>query len=230
MSDFVSIVQPEVDLPERAVSRLLLQFRKSPLMIDLLQALISEIIALQTAFVDMINKRGPADATGENLNVIGRIVGQGREIFDYADLPWFTSDLQGYSVDEAPSWVAGAYLDGVYYADDTWFRRLIFARVARNFVRYGAVTEILDVIKKSTGYDVSFQKVGPMEVNLVVGPEVPQWAITFILRMGDNSFVDNTAFIPYPATLRIAAVILYSHKADKSDSVTIKDTATIAVA
>jgi hypothetical protein len=229
MSDFVSIVQPEVDLPERAVSRLLLQFRKSPLMIDLLQALISEIIALQTAFVEMINERGPAEATGENLNAIGRIVGQGREIFDYADLPWFTSDLQGYSVDEAPSWVAGAYLDGVYYADDTWFRRLIFARVARNFVRYGSVTEILDVIKKSTGYDVSFQKVGPMEVNLVVGPEVPQWAITFILRMGDNSFVDNTAFIPYPATLRIVAVILYSHKADKSDSVTIKDTATIAV-
>lgn len=229
MSDFVSIVQTEVDLPERAVSRLLLQFRKSPLLIDLLQALISEIIALQTAFVDVVNKRGPADAAGENLNVIGRIVGQGREIFDYADLPWFTSDLQGYSVDEAPSWVAGAYVNGVYYADDTWFKKLIFARVARNFVRYGSVPEILDVIQKGIGYDVSFQWVGPMEVNLVVGPDTPQWAITFILRIGDNNFVDGSSFLPYPATLHIAAVILYSHTLEKSDSATVSDIATIAI-
>jgi len=207
MSGFVSIAQPEIDLPARAESRTLLQFRRSQVLQAVLQAFISEITVLQTAILDVINKRGPADARGENLNAIGRIVGQDRTVLDYSDLPWFTFDDGDLTYDMAPAWVQGAATGGSYQADDTWFRELIAARICRNFIMYSSIYEIQTVLKAALGVDVSFERVGPMEINVIVNQFTPLWAVNFISRTLTDIHTEQLFFTPFAATLRIADTI-----------------------
>lgn len=84
---FDSIVPEVVDSMERAFSRMLLVFRNnSPILIDVLQAFISEVQELQDAINDVIRLRGPADAFGEQLDGIGRIVGQKRDLNEGGDV------------------------------------------------------------------------------------------------------------------------------------------------
>lgn len=207
MSSFVPIEQASINLSERADSRMLIQFWKSPVLLGILQAFITEINALQTVLLDVIKLRNVADATGVNLDLIGKIVGQNRVIFDYTAMTWLTPDTDGTSIDQAPVWVQGAYLNGEYTVDDAWFKELIQARIFRNFTKYGSIPEIQQVIKQGTGYDVGFYRNGPMEMQLVVNEFIPSWVLTFILRISDNRNIEGVTFSPFPATLNINSAL-----------------------
>lgn len=204
---FVSIEQPEVDLAERATERTLLQFRKSTTFLNVLQSFILEVLALQDALLLLIKDRGPADASGDNLDAIGRIVGQDRTIFNYTALTWFTPDVVGYEADLSPAWVTGIPQSGSYIVDDKWFRDLILARVLRNFSYYGSIPEIQAVILQALGVTVSFYCVGPMEVIMLAPPTMPRWVLNFMLRIATNKYVDGITFAPFPATLNISRVL-----------------------
>jgi len=207
MSTFVSVDEPTIDLAERATERTLLQFRNSSVFLDVLQAFIQEVRFLQNAIIGVINQRGIADAFGENLNAIGRIVGQGRTIFNYSQIAWFTPDTSLLGCDQAPAWVEGAYTAGQYIADDVWYRELISAKIFRNFSRYGSVPEILQVIKQALNFDVSFYRTGPMEAQLIVNQHTPQWIINFILGMVNDTHIEGVPFSPFPATLHVFDIL-----------------------
>ena len=206
MAFFTSITNEVEDLAERAVQRTLLQFRQSPVFLDLLQAFIQEVQYLQGGINGVFDLREPANATAENLNAIGRIVGQIRTILDYSELEWFTPDALGLTCDQAPAWVQGALTGGSYEAGDEWYRRLIEGKVFRNFCRYSSVPEIQNVIKLAFGIDVSFRVVAPMEVDIIFPASAPLWVVNLITRFADDGYSDDVAFAPFPATLRINSV------------------------
>ena len=172
-----------INVADRAISRTLLQFRQSPVFIDLLLALCSQVWELQRATVDVINKRGPADAGGEVLNTIGRIVGQSRLFIDSG-------------IDQSPAAL-----------DDTWYRSLIEARIARNFVIYGSLPEIQNVIKLAIGLDASFYRIGPMTIQFIAPLTVPMWQIIFILQQSGDSHSEGVTFVPVAATVLIDSVL-----------------------
>jgi hypothetical protein len=193
------------NVADRAISRTLIQFRNSPVFIDLLLAMCAEVWALLDATTDAINLRGPADAGGEVLNAIGRIVGQKRLFIDSG-------------LDQSPA-----------AADDTWYRKLIEARIARNFVIHGSLPEILNYIKLAIGLDVSFYCIGPMTIQLIVPLTVPMWQIIFIMQLDNNSHVEAVTFTPVAATVNIDSVLFVPDNAFTPDVNSI-DTAVQAVA
>ena len=207
MSYFVSIHQPELDLETRAVNRLLAQFKRSPMLIAVLLACIKEISALQKAIIDVINLRGVNDASGVNLDAIGRIVGQDRSLLNVTQLLWFAPDSLN-CCDKAPVFVENAMVNGVAPATDYFYRQLITARILRNFSRYSSIPELQQVVKLALGININFTVVGPMEVNLIVDSTITPWMLTLLLGQLSNSPVQGAYFLPIAATVAIHLVFL----------------------
>lgn len=197
------------DLQSRAAGRLLWQFRRSPLLLAILYGLVSEIQVLMDACIEVQQMRIPFRARGENLNAIGRIVGQNRILLDYSELPWFTPDKDGYAVDQALVWVTGAplYENGV--ANDTLYRMLIQAKVYRNFCRYGSIPEIQEAVSEAFGVAISMQRAGglPFNATLIVPSDIPLYVLGFLMRCTSTKRADSEYLPPYPATLRIDGVM-----------------------
>lgn len=204
---FAPTAVPHQNLQERAISRLLLQFRRSLVLAEILGALVKEVQALNDAAEAVQSGRTPAAALGEQLNGLGRIVGQTREGYTYDENIWFAPDIATQNVDIAYAWVPGGYLLGTFLADDETYRRLIEAKVFRNFCKYGSVTEIQTMFMAAFGFPISFRRVGEMEVDVIVPNNIPNYALGAIVNFKDTGYVDQRGLLPWPATLRINEII-----------------------
>jgi len=207
---FDAVNIPSSDSLGRMVSRTLLQFRNSPVFQGVLAAFAKEVQALLDATRDVMRYRTAAEAQGVNLEAIGRIVGQGRVLFDYNSIAWFAPDSGLQKIDQTPAWVSNAPLSGDVEVNDTIYRQLIEGKVYRNFCSSGSVPEIQDVVKKTFGIDVSFIRTDAMTVKMVVPDGTPLGVINFLSRVGDSDQADSVYFLPFPATLRIAQVVYLS--------------------
>lgn len=186
-----------------------MQFRKSPVFLQVLGALLSELEVFITALKQVMEYRTCSKAVGENLDVLGRIVGQFRELINYSNITWFTPDAEYAVLNQAPIWVTNAPLANSYVADDFWFRQLIEGKIARNFVQYGSVPEIQDMVKRALGIDISIVNVpgNPLTVLIIVPDNTSLNNLLLLQRVGNNATVDSVFFLPLPAGVQIAQVI-----------------------
>ncbi len=79
----------KLDHEAQAMSRLLAQFSEAPKLQGYIKALMSEANAIECAFIDVLAGRSLNTATGAQLDVIGEIVGQPREVVDASTLTFF---------------------------------------------------------------------------------------------------------------------------------------------
>ncbi len=200
---FEPVEFPAIDLQTRAAGRLLRQFRRSPVLLQVLHALVAEIQEFMDACGDVLRLRTPHDARGEQLNAIGRIVGQDRVLVDYSEIAWFAPDLDNRGADQSPVWCVGAPLLDTAIANDELYRTLIQAKVYRNFVRYGSISEIQEAAREAFGVPVSFQRTGPVDVALLVPRSVPLHVLGFLTEKTTTVRADDEYISPYPATVRI---------------------------
>lgn len=208
---FEKVNLEHVDAVTRAATRVLLQFRYSPVFQQVLQAFILQIDELITTIEDTIVYRSPADAVGEQLDVLGRIVGSDRELVDFSLIGWFTADSFYYGVDQAPAWVTNANISDNLEADDFWYRQLIEGKIFRNFVQYGSIPELKDMIKKSFGIECSIIRTTELlTVAIIVPDTTPLNTIQFLLRVADTKIAEQVHLLPIPATVKIAQVLRYS--------------------
>lgn len=207
---FATIQVAHQNLQERAFSRLLLQFRGSSVLKNLLDAIVKEVQELQNSAEQVIAGRTAAEAVGEQLDALGRIVGQPREGVTYSESIWFAPDIAAQNVDIAFSWVPGGYLFGCYSPDDPTYRQLIEAKIFRNHGRYGSIPEIQQTFLVAFGAHLSFTLVGPMEVDVTVPLGTSTYALGAITNFKNNERVDHRGLLPWPATLRIRNVIVAS--------------------
>lgn len=206
------------NLTERMISRTLLQFRKSPVFIDLLNAMATELQALLQAAIDVIKYRSPADASGEQLDGLGRIVGRLRTLIGFDAIPWFAPDKEETRVDMAPVWVLNAPIAGDYLADDGWFRQLIEAKVSRNFIRYGSVPEIQNYIRQAFGIPISLVRTDVMTVLAIVPDSTPYNVLTTLGSYEEMSAAEHAYFLPLAAGVQLAQVVRMSDYLDSSSS------------
>lgn len=207
--NFTKVTIPQQDMQARAVSRTLLQFRNKPVFQAVLAAFISEVQALVDAAIAVMQQRTPSDATGENLEVIGRIVGLIKTAFDYGNLQWFTPDTYGHPPDFSLAWVKNAPIGTIMVPDDGMYRQMIEFKVLRNFIQYGSIPEIQTAIYTAFGIHASFQAVpgAPMDWYLIVPKATPKHIKNFLSNESSNDFVDNTYMPPYPMTWKIVGII-----------------------
>ena len=204
---FEVIEELKQDLQKRARSRLLMQFKDSVVLRKVLEALVKEVQTFSDAVADVMYFRTPAQAFGEQLDGVGRIVGQAREGFTYDENIWFAPDIVGQNVDAAFAWVPGGYLLGTYLPDDETYRRLIEAKVFRNFSRYGSVEEIQTMFNAAFGFPINFVRTDMMEVDVVVPEGLPDYALGVIVNFQNTAKVDQRGLLPWPATLSIRNVL-----------------------
>ena len=206
---FTEVPISAIDAQARAAGRLLWEFQSSPFLLSVLHALVSEIQTFIDACVQVQQLRMPADATGVNLDAIGRIVGQDRVLIDYSEINWFEADTINCGVDQSPVWCNGAPLYNLGSANDTLYRILIQAKVYRNFIQYGSIPEIQEAVSEAFGVPVSFQQYagGPMDLVLIVPDTIPLYVLGFLTRQLDTIRADAEYMPPYPATARVCGVM-----------------------
>lgn len=204
---FREIEFPENDIGERALSRILLQFRQSEVFLSLLDALIFEVAIFVAAAEQVQKERTCYSAAGEQLDALGRIVGQTRELVDYDVVVWFTPDTFYASVDQAPAWVINAPLTGSYIAGDSWLRQLIQGKILRNHTMFGSVPEIQNMVSESLGLTISIVNTSDvMTIQIIVPDNAAINNIELLSRVKNNNTVDSVCYLPLPATCQIAQV------------------------
>lgn len=131
----------EEDYLSVARSRITEQFRDKPVLDRMLQLLLAAQIEIQSALKDLMQLRSLDTATGEQLNILGRIVGQDRVLLnsDLYSFFGFQGALKAGSMGtlEDPTvgsifYSLGAPLGGNIELDDETYRLFIRAKILKN--------------------------------------------------------------------------------------------------
>lgn len=199
---------PEINAEERMFYRCLMQFRQSPVFQALLSAFASEVQALLDAAHDVLSLRQIDLAEGEQLNALGRIVGQPR-IGNFVTTFWFTADsaVAQEIVDVAPAFVEGGYITDGNNLPDAAYRTLIKAKIYRNFIRYGSYLEIQEYFLQAFGATVSAVRVDPMVIQFQCAAGTPDYVKSILDDFRTTPFFDSASPGGYPATVSVDSVI-----------------------
>ena len=191
------------DLQQRAWSRLLMEFQNSPVLGQLLYALVSEIQALSDAIVDVIQYQSLWYAQGVNLDVIGRIVGQKRGSSQTGTAAIDTEDGLDITTETGETIVSATTL-----ADsDSTYQNLILLRIASNFNKNSSIPELSHSIYQTTGVSAIFNRTGPMSVDIEIPGDTPDLTMDYLSQPLNNTKVERSFLFPYPATLDVAIVL-----------------------
>jgi hypothetical protein len=219
-STVCSVVQsglafPDVDFPvntavRNAEERTLAQFRQSIVLLSIMMAFIEEAQVLQDAVRDVMSKRTIFKASGENLNVLGRIVVQLRGLINLTDQVWFAPDTPGASVDQARVWVLNAPQEGSIAAPDVFSKLFIQAKIFRNNVKYGSIPEVQQFVYALFGIPVSVILTGPLTIDLVVPDSISSDVFASLSSLVRLQTCESVYLLPVPAGVKIDNVIKFS--------------------
>lgn len=195
-----------------AISRLATQFKSSTNLINYIRTIIDEHDVLETEMFEVINQRTLENANGKVLDIIGALVGQGREfvdaeIFDYfgfADHPQAQSFGSVNDNSVGGRFVEiGESITGFRYLSDDEYRSFIRARIAKNNTR--STPE--DVIAQ-----LSFIFNSP-RIHFVDGQAFYEISIGRVLSANEKSLLFDTDIIPKTAGVAVG----YVSEFDSSD-------------
>lgn len=202
--DFSSVT---FDLQKTAESRMLSQFYNSKVLKLLLNAFTSEVQELSTAITDLMRMRTVATAEGENLDAIGRIVGQDRTGYNYDEDYWFAPDLDGVSPDNGHWWVKNALQASEEEMDDDTLRKWIWLKILQNHNLYSSNPEIKNAVYDGLGETIGIERSDAMEADIYVSKNISLTNKYLITYNQNTRLTDNDYKIAYPATTNINSVI-----------------------
>ncbi len=197
----------ELDLLKKACELTLSQFDRSPVLLGVQGAIDQQMADLYNAIVDGMGLRCLDNAQGEQLDVIGRIIGQLRILENFAEKPWFTFDADNLGYSQSLAYVENAPLGGDLPADDEQYRQLIKAKIFRNHVKYGSIPEMLEFVRLIYGYNISIQNLGLSDLALIVPDTMPAYILQNLLSYDDTPQSQRVYFMPMPTTGRFTKVI-----------------------
>lgn len=196
------------NLSAQACDRQLYSLKRSTVRAGVLQAQIDQAQALYDTLLDTLIGRDLRWAQGKQLDVLGRIVGQSREVVSRSEDQWLRADDVPGSPDNAPVWLAGVPSYGQRLADDDEFRLRIYGKIAKNHTRHGSLPEILWFVRQAFGIDCGLQRIGPLEGVLLVRDNIPRYLLQELTSVFSNTRADNQYLLPLPAGARVVGIIL----------------------
>lgn len=177
-----------IDHKALAESRLANQFKKSVNLIAYIKALLSEADTLEQVYQSLLNDRWIDTAEGVNLDILGAIVGQSRELIDAEifDYFGFAGDPQSQTFGSfgLPS-IGGRFrsfyeeTQGLRNLNDDELRLFIRARIARNstkstpedimsFVKFLFNTSVVLFIDGDTRYEISIGRLSSINDKSII--------------------------------------------------------------
>lgn len=199
------------DYLEIARSRVTEQFKDKPIFDRYLQLLIENKLELQQVFKDLMQKRSIDTATGAQLDIIGNIVGQPRELIDTALLSYFAylgyPDAKPYG-DLNKSGFGGYYrgltdpIAGNTLLTDDQYRLFIKAKIIKNNTR-ATPNEFIQFIKFVFGIELSLViGEGEAEFTVMLGSELSAFEKVLLTYTSYSSGYPSR-FVPKPIGVRI---------------------------
>ena len=126
---------PPINHADKAISRLAVQFRESPNLIGYIRALVAEGDDLETVFHQILNERSIDTSAGAQLDILGELVGQSRNVIDGAFVTYFgflgNPNATGFNTD--PFWDGISPLTATGFLTDAQYRQYIKAKIAVNY-------------------------------------------------------------------------------------------------
>ena len=196
------------DLPQEAVDRLLSQFLCAHGLHQLVLAFMGEVQCLYDAIIDMQERRTLYMARGGNMEALGRIVGQSRAPRQYSEAHFMAADRAAQGPDVKPAWSAYAPTGRYVTSDDTGYGMHILARIAKNHTLMASVPELENLTRMITGWPVSFDKTGPMQVSILVPQHLSLVFWNILTQARSDTRMDHKFMMPYPATLWFSHIIV----------------------
>lgn len=192
----------------RMRGRALRQFVSSPVFQQILVALAVEVQTVLDAIKDLLSGRTLSNAEGVQLDVIGRIVGQGRVIPYYTinDIDWFTPDETGFDLDTAVVWVTNGLDGSDHTMSDAEYRDMIEAKIYRNQCKYGSPTEIMTYAQKALGIPISAVATVDGNIEIILPAGTPQWKVIWATRCFTDNRGSVIPIMPYPVTKLVTKI------------------------
>lgn len=202
-------IQP-IDYVALAQSRITQQYRDKPKFMALVAGLASLAEeGLENSAANLFSALDIDIMEGANLDVIGRIVGQSREIIDYSNFEFFgfvgASDSGGFGSSQDPN--AGARFiakdeqtTGVRVVGDPEYRTFIKARILKNYAT-GTPEDFIEAILVLLNVD---------QVHLtesIMGLDVQ---VLGVLDPNDVELIEQYDILPRPTGVEITGVSAYS--------------------
>lgn len=191
------------DMKAIAIGRMLSQFYGKKILQLLLLAYIEEVQELSTAIADLIEKRTINKAEGNQLDIIGKIIGRDREYYNYEQDYWFASDEDGVSPDSGHWWCYPAEQAVGQQMDDVTYRKWIWLQILENHNLYSAKPEIENAIYDGIGETVGIQRTGMMDADIYVNKNISLTNKRLLAYNENNMLTDNDYLFSYPATTKI---------------------------
>jgi hypothetical protein len=194
------------DLQYRAFTRMLNEFHSSPVLLQILQALVSEVQALSNAIIDVIEYRTLYEAQGVTLDTLGQIVGQnGAGYTAVVSGSIIEEDGTTPIYDEDGTDVITALFQQYARLGDLDHATLILLKIMCNFTQHGSVPEIADAIYQTTGYKLQIIRSGPAQIDLIVPPNMDPTLVAMLGQRISTPQADNVYLFPFPATCMVSA-------------------------
>lgn len=166
-----------------------------------------EIQELYNALIELEKRSFIFYGQGEDLDLIGLILGQKRAYFNYDTDFWFAPDNDGTSPDKGSAWVKNAEQAVIENMTDDTYRRYLWGKALKNHVKFASREELQQIIFEIMEIYVSFSDADNCDVDLIIPASISKTHRHYLTYFADNNQVDQTANIPYPATMNIRNVI-----------------------
>lgn len=194
-------------LYEQAKKRVLYQYSQSPIFMKIIKAYMQEIQELYNAIIQLQKRSFIFYGQGQDLDLIGLILGQKRAYFNYDTTFWFAPDNSETAPDKGSVWVKNAEQAVIENMSDDTYRRYLWGKALKNHVKFASREELQNIIFEIMEIYVSFSDADQCDVDLIVPSSISKTDRNYLTYFADNDQVDQTANIPYPATMKIRNVI-----------------------
>lgn len=194
-------------LYEQAKTRVLYQYSQKPIFLKIIKSYMEEIQELYKAIIDLQKRSFIFYGKGEDLDLIGEILGQKRAYFNYDTTFWFAPDDAETAPDKGSAWVKNAEQAIIENMSDDTYRRHLWGKALKNHVKFVSREELQRIIFEIMEIYVSFSDADKCDVDLIVPASISKTNKNYLTYFADNNQVDQTANIPYPATMNIRNVI-----------------------
>lgn len=196
---------------EVARSRVTEQFKGADIFDRYLQLLLGGKIEIQNVLQDLMQLRSIDTATGAQLDIIGDIVGQPRELIDTALLTFFA--FQGYPNAQSYGDLNDSKIGGYYYdlrnplagntlLTDEQYRIFIKAKIIKNNTNV-TPDQFIDFMKFVFGVEISTVIAeGNAEFTVMLGRQLSSFE-RVLLTYTSNSAGYPSRFVPKPIGVRI---------------------------
>ena len=220
----VSFVELAQDLAKRGKSRYLEQFRNSPVLQQIVDAISFETQAAYDETLDVLKGRTLGDgsdgyAEGVQLDKIGYLIGQARVVANSKPIDFFTPFIDGlgddeFATDVAKVWVKNGRLFEEEQLLDDMYYRLILAKIFKNHIRGASLPDVRLAGSYIYGHLVTLVKtglqhyqIGFLSTSNVDGePSVDQSSLNalYLVRVAwSDTRVDDYYALPVPPTVLI---------------------------